>query len=255
MSKSSVYRKSGLSLLAKILIIAFCVFCAIVVVVFVGKNYASGFGFADSASTPEQNQEESVLEVFDESGNQGVEVFKDEESRDVNILVSEIKAEEEEKKRIEAEEKKKRDQVCIDRGVKNKEDAGNPDDGVDFTVGRDEFVQLWGARIDTYLAGSPLAGQGKTFAEAAFENGIDPRVSPAISNTESGKGAVCFRPHNAWGWMGSAGWDNWEEAIAAHVKGFADGYGYTVTEAGAKKYCPPTWESWYSKTTAQMALI
>ena len=121
MSKSSVYRKSGLSLLAKILIIAFCVFCATVVVVFVGKSYASGFGFADSASTSEQNQEESVLEAFDESSNQGVEVFKDEESRDVNILVSEIKAEEAEKKRIEAEEKKKRDQVCIDRGVKNKE--------------------------------------------------------------------------------------------------------------------------------------
>lgn len=254
MSNNGVARRRVTSVMFKVCLGILSLLCAIIAVTFLGKNYASGFGFPNEFQA---NDEEVTQEqvTFDDVQTQGIEVFKDDDRRDVNTLVTEIKAEEEEKKRIEAEEKLKRDQKCIEQGVKNKSDAGNPDDGVDFTIGRDAFVETWGERIDVYLAGSPLAGQGKTFAEAAFENGIDPRVSPAISNTESGKGAVCFRPHNAWGWMGSSGWSNWEEAINAHVKGFADGYGYTVTEAGAKKYCPPTWDSWYAKTTAQMALI
>ncbi len=254
MSKNELSKRSLASLITKVVLVSFCLFCVIIVVAFLGKNYASGFGFSYEGQSNEEEVTQTQV-TFDDSQFKSIEVFKDDDTRDVNTLVSEIKAEEEEKKRIEAEEKKKRDQKCIEQGVKNKAEAGNPDDGVDFEIGRDAFVEKWGERIDVYLAGSPLAGQGKTFANAAFENGIDPRVSPAISNTESGKGAVCFRPHNAWGWMGSSGWSNWEEAINAHVKGFADGYGYTVTEAGAKKYCPPTWDSWYSKTTAQMAMI
>ena len=116
------------------------------------------------------------------------------------------------------------------------------------------FVNEWSARIDAYLAGSPLAGQGKTFAKAAYEYGVDPRFSPAISFTESGKGAVCFRPHNAWGW-GSSSWGSWEEAIYAHVSGLASGYGGQISEAAAKKYCPPTWQSWYNRTLDQMNKI
>ena len=101
--------------------------------------------------------------------------------------------------------------------------AGLPD--VDWSVGEDEFVSTWTARIDAYLAGSPLAGQGRTFAEAAWNNGVDPRWSPAISNTESSKGAHCFAPYNAWGW-GDSSWSSWEEAINAHVAGLAANYGY-----------------------------
>ena len=76
---------------------------------------------------------------------------------------------------------------------------------VDWSCGKDAFISEWANRINNYLAGSPLAGQGETFATAAWENGVDPRWSPAISNTESTKGANCFLPHNAWGW-GSTGW-------------------------------------------------
>ena len=67
-------------------------------------------------------------------------------------------------------------------------------------MGKAAFIEEWTARIDAYLAGSPLAGYGSVFAEAAWEYSIDPRWSPAISNTESSKGRICFLPHNAWGW-------------------------------------------------------
>lgn len=125
---------------------------------------------------------------------------------------------------------------------------------VDWSVGHDAFVDEWGSRIDAYLAGSPLAGHGRTFAEAAWENGVDPRWSPAISNTESSKGACCFRSCNAWGWGGS-GWPDWDTAIRAHVAGLSSGYGYTISMTAAQKYCPPTASHWYSATLAQMQLI
>ena len=126
---------------------------------------------------------------------------------------------------------------------------------VDWNVSKAEFIEQWGSRIDAYLAGSTLSGYGTTFAEAAWDAGIDPRFSPAISNTESTKGQNCFRSHNAWGWMGNTSWNSWEEAIAAHAQGLANGYGYTISLANASKYCPPTYEDWYQKTLAQMQQI
>ena len=127
-------------------------------------------------------------------------------------------------------------------------------DGADWTSDRDAFVAQWAGRIDAYLAGSPMAGTGQTFAEAAWDYGVDPRWSPAISNTESSKGLYCFNSHNAWGW-GSASWGSWDDAIRSHVAGLARGYGYTISVDAAKKYCPPNWEHWYNATLAQMNLI
>lgn len=121
-------------------------------------------------------------------------------------------------------------------------------------AGEDAYVAEWAARIDAYLAGSPLAGQGLTFAKAAYQYGVDPRFSPAISYTESGKGQYCFLPHNAWGW-GSASWGSWEEAIYDHVGGLSRGYGGQISIEGAKKYCPPNWQLWYDRTLAQMQMI
>ena len=128
------------------------------------------------------------------------------------------------------------------------------DDGANWDSDQAAFINEWAARIDSYLEGSPMAGQGKTFASAAWTYGVDPRWSPAISFTESSKGAYCFTSHNAWGW-GSASWGSWEEAIDAHVSGLARGYGYTISIDSAKKYCPPNWQSWYDRTLAQMNLI
>ena len=125
---------------------------------------------------------------------------------------------------------------------------------VDWSCGKDAFISEWTNRINNYLAGSPLAGQGETFATAAWENGVDPRWSPAISNTESTKGTNCFLPHNAWGW-GSTGWSSWEEAINAHVTGLAKGYGYTISYSNAQKYCPPNYDNWFHDTLREMSKI
>ena len=125
---------------------------------------------------------------------------------------------------------------------------------VDWSVGEEAFVAEWTARIDAYLAGTPLAGTGAIFAQAAWNNGVDPRFSPAISNTESGNGTHCFLPYNAWGW-GQSSWSSWEEAINAHVAGLAAGYGYSLTYAGAQKYCPPNTDHWFRNTLSQMTLI
>lgn len=127
-------------------------------------------------------------------------------------------------------------------------------DGADWNTDKETFVNEWGPRIDSYLSGSPLAGYGDVFAEAAWDYGVDPRWSPAISCMESSKGLYCFASHNAWGW-GTSGWDSWEEAIDAHVRGLARGYGYTISEAGAKKYCPPNWANWYRVVSSEMNKI
>ncbi|MGN0034854.1 MAG: coiled-coil domain-containing protein [Coriobacteriales bacterium] len=116
-------------------------------------------------------------------------------------------------------------------------------DSVDWGTGKSSFVSQWAPRINSYLSGSPLAGYGEQFASAAWDYGVDPRWSPAISMVESSKGAHCFRPHNAWGW-GSSGWGSWEEAINAHVAGLARSYGSTLTYAAAQKYCPPNASHW-----------
>lgn len=127
-------------------------------------------------------------------------------------------------------------------------------DTADWSSDEDAFVSQWTARINNYLAGSPLSGYGETFARAAWTYGVDPRWSPAISYVESTKGAYCFASHNAWGW-GSISWDSWEEAINAHVAGLARGYGYTLTYAAAQKYCPPNADHWYSTCLAQVNSI
>ena len=134
---------------------------------------------------------------------------------------------------------------------------------VDWSVGRAAFVKEWGERIDAYLAKSHLEGYGPVFAEAAWINGVDPRWSPAISNTESGKGSACIRAHNAWGWGAAdsnpaalaAEWPSWEAAINAHVAGLAAIYGYSLTYEAAGTYCPPNQDRWYHATLAEMASI
>lgn len=136
-------------------------------------------------------------------------------------------------------------------------------DNVDWSVDKTEFVNEWAARIDAYLAGTPMAGTGVYFASAAWDYGVDPRWSPAITKIESSNGRYCIKPYNAWGW-GAAdsnpyglafSWNSWEEAIYAHVRGLVNGYGYTITPAAAQKYCPSNWELWYQVTCSDMNRI
>lgn len=132
--------------------------------------------------------------------------------------------------------------------------SGSAGSGSGATDERSAYVASWGARIDAYLAGSPMAGQGATFAAAAWDYGVDPRWSPAIALVESSLGAYCFLPYNAWGW-GNSSWGSWEEAIYAHVAGLARGYGYTLTYDAAQRYCPPNADYWYSAVLGQMESI
>lgn len=125
---------------------------------------------------------------------------------------------------------------------------------VDMGIDRNSFVAKWASRINSYLSGSPLAGHGQTFAEAAWDNGVDPRWSPAISTIESSKGAACFRPYNAWGWLGHS-WGDWDTAIRAHVSYLARVYGGGLTPSAARTYCPPTADDWYSKCSKEMSRI
>jgi len=135
-------------------------------------------------------------------------------------------------------------------------------DGADWHMTQEQFIAEWAPRIDAYLEGSPLEGNGATFAAMSFHYCIDPRWSPAISNTESSKGRVCIRPYNAWGWGAAdsdpynlaAEWSSWEEGIEAHVRGLANGYGYTISKSAAEKYCS-TPDSWYANTLSEMAKI
>ncbi len=127
-------------------------------------------------------------------------------------------------------------------------------ESVDWSADKKAFVNQWTGRIDDYLAGSALAGQGEAFAEAAWDYGVDPRWSPAIAYVESSLGSYCFRPHNAWGW-GSSSWGSWEEAINAHVSGLARRYGSTLTLSAAQMYCPPSYTDWYNKVLNQMNQI
>lgn len=159
----------------------------------------------------------------------------------------------------ESEKKADEDEELVEATT----DTSAIDDGADWSQSKEEFVAEWGPRIDAYLAGSPLYGQGDNFAKSAWKYCIDPRWSAAISNTESSKGAICIRPHNAWGWGAAdsdpynlaSEWGSWEEAIDAHAAGLANGYGYTITMRGAQAYCPYTWQNWYNNTLREMSRI
>lgn len=219
-----------------------------------GFNFANGFNFSDVSSS-EHNSESLTQTNFQDLDKIDENVLKNNDTRDISYLYSELKTEDEYRAKLAEEAQKKHDEECILQGINNKKSAGNPDDGVDFSVGRQRFIETWAPRIDDYLKGFPLEGQGEIFANAAFEYGVDPRVSPAIANTESTRGTNCFRPYNAWGWMGSNIWSSWESAINDHVKEFSQGYGYTISLSVAMAYCPPTYQEWYSTTSSQMSLI
>lgn len=126
---------------------------------------------------------------------------------------------------------------------------------IDWTMSKDEFVSHWGKRIDDYLAGSPLDGYGTLFAESAWNNGADPRLSPAISCVESSKARNCFRSFNCWGWMQHS-FSSWEEAIPAHVAYIASNIypAPYLSYEFAEIYCVPP-DSWYEKVGTEMRKI
>lgn len=210
------------------------------------------FSAATSDAAAVSTRETTVLaSTASRDISQGIEAIEAEEEA-ARIAAEEAARAEEEARIAAAEQAKAEQEAAAAREAASAAAAALPD--VDFTVGKEAFISEWTSRIDAYLAGSPLAGYGSTFAEAAWNNGVDPRWSPAISNTESSKGAKPFLSYNAWGW-GNSSWSSWEEAINAHVAGLANGYGYSITYANAAKYCPPNTDHWYKATIAEMMKI
>ena len=219
---------------------------------------AAGFGLGGTSDAV-------ILQVNDSPAEVAAPAIQEERAieataqRDVSQGYQEIAAEEEAARIAAEQERIAKEKACIQQ-VADAKSAYLAKYGsltvsnVDFSIGREAFVAEWTVRINDYLEGFPLAGHGETFAIAAWENGVDPRWSPAISNTESTRGSVCFSPHNAWGW-GQSAWPNWDTAIRAHVKGLADVYGYTISYANAMKYCPPNYDNWYRDTLNEMAKI
>ncbi len=133
-------------------------------------------------------------------------------------------------------------------------DAGSTDSGSsDSTDSGNSTLDAWASRIDSYLAGTTLAGYGRTFAEAALTYGVDPRWSPAIAGIESTWGAYCFASYNAWGWM-SHSFSSWTEAIWAHVEYLGYMYGGQLTMEAANIYCDPG-DEWYYAVLDQMNSI
>ena len=202
-----------------------------------------------------------MIEEKEEAERQRIAAEKEAERQRIAAeKEAERKRLEEERKRIAAENAAALERVAAnmarqgvaasDGSAEGRYEYGLP--AVDWSVGQQAFIEEWTARIDNYLSGSALAGYGYAFAEAAWDYGVDPRWSPAISSTESGKGSVCFLLCNAWGW-GESSWGDWDSAIRSHVAGLANGYGYSITYSAASAYCPPNTDFWYSNTFDQMS--
>lgn len=123
----------------------------------------------------------------------------------------------------------------------------------------EQLQKEWIDRINNYLSGSPMAGQGEHFLRASQKYNIDPRLSVAIATVESGKGRHQANSYNAWGVRSGSGWrgySSWEDAIYSHASLIKRVYGASSTpESMAKKYCPPTWQSWAGKVRGEMNKI
>ncbi len=263
MTKTHTHKKSGIA--AKVAGVACASLLAAGCVSF-GLAFAGGgltvggFGLGKVSQAVIVAEEETVQAPKSNISFVSTSLFiENTAQRDITQGIEEIAAEEEaariaaEKARIAAEK------AAIERAQTNQANQIAREgslvlSAVDFSVGKEAFIAEWTKRINDYLAGSNLSGYGEVFATAAWENGVDPRWSPAISNTESSKGANCFKWHNAWGW-GESSWASWEQAINAHVAGLARGYGYTISLSNAAKYCPPTYEEWYANTLSEMRRI
>ena len=116
------------------------------------------------------------------------------------------------------------------------------------------FIAEWAPRIDAYLAGIAARRPGNDVCQRRVEVWRRPALSSPSPTRKAPKAGSLLPPDNAWV-SGSSSWGSWEEAIDAHVAGLARGYGYTISVAGAKKYCPPNWFNWYNNTLSEMNRI
>jgi cell division protein FtsB len=115
----------------------------------------------------------------------------------------------------------------------------------------------WVDRIDGYLAGTPLAGQGRTFYLAAVDAGIEPRLMPAIAMIESGGGRVNANTNNFFGRRARTGWMSWptqEAAIQDQAGYIARMWGNVVSPGQMPSYAVPL-APWQVKVEREMRKI
>jgi hypothetical protein len=149
-----------------------------------------------------------------------------------------------EAKKAEEEAKRKAAEEAIARRAATPETSSSSskvfDKAPDKSVYNEtEWVTAWGNAIDAYLDSRgdvPLRGYGQKFAQAAWDYDCDPRISVCISETESGNGAVCFMPYNAWGWLGHS-FESFDDGIRQHAKYLTGFYGMPFTKERYATYC------------------
>ena len=110
---------------------------------------------------------------------------------------------------------------------------------------------------------SPLAENSRTFVDVADKYDLDYRLLPAIGCLESACGLrMPYQSFNAWGW-GVYGnnvirFSDFNDGIEKVAKGLYEGYvlkGADTPEKIARKYNPPTHQSWLGKVKFYMAEI
>lgn len=152
-------------------------------------------------------------------------------------------------------------------GNNSNSQATNSNTTIDTTVNNsnsgnsdyDSFINEWTNRIDNYLAGSPMAGQGYNFAVAAWNTGVDPRWSPALAASRAARASIAPGSYNAWGWSGrGGGWrsfGSWSEAVSAPRCLPGRQLWLHAYPGSRQEVLPPTWQDWYNKVASQMNRI
>lgn len=115
----------------------------------------------------------------------------------------------------------------------------------------------WVDRINWYLAGTRLAGQGRVFYLAATDAGIEPRLMPAIAMVESGAGRHNANSNNFFGRRAVRGWMAWpsaEAAIRNQAFYIAGKWGQVSGPHQMRGYAVPS-RPWQAKVAREMARI
>lgn len=122
------------------------------------------------------------------------------------------------------------------------------------------------ARLNAYLAGTPMAGLGKVLDRQGRLHGVSPYFTVAVAAKESSHGhrSCSGNPKNVWG-LGACGrawsppyFETWTQAVnffVRFVKGrtrFTSGWPNAVTPWGFSGYCDGCEASWATSVSWYM---
>jgi hypothetical protein len=79
-------------------------------------------------------------------------------------------------------------------------------------------------KLESYLKGTPLQGQGRAFYNAGRKYRVDPKLLIAIAGAESSFGRITSGSHNPFGWGPGIDFKSWGHAIDSVAKGLRAGY-------------------------------